>query len=74
VNAADMKQALRVLALVLLLPLVAGFGLCGLLGVVFGIAEGAFPTILFGLIGIPIAIGLNVVCRRIFRALRDRAP
>lgn len=69
-----MKQALRVLALLLLLPLAAGFGLCGVLGVVFGVAGGTITSIFLGLIGIPIALGLGAVCRTIFRKLRDRAP
>ena len=67
---ADMKQVFRVLALLFLLPLVAGFGLCGVLGVMAGFMEGELVSLVFGLIGIPIAIGLGAVCRAILREMR----
>jgi hypothetical protein len=69
-----MQQTLRIIALLLLLPLVAGFGLCGMFGVVTIFTGGIAAGLLFSGIGLTVAMGLAIVCRDIFRALRDREP
>jgi hypothetical protein len=61
------SRVVRIVLLILLLPLVAGFGLCGAFGVVVGIND--VSVFLLGLLGLAITVGLVLVCRRLMRKL-----
>lgn len=62
-----MNRVVRIILLILLLPLVAGFGLCGAFGIVVGIDDVSIFGL--GLLGLAITAGLVLVCRRLMRKL-----
>jgi hypothetical protein len=64
-----LRQVLRFLAIAVLAVLMAGFGLCGVVGLVSGglTSDGNMMIRVFGLIGLFIAVGAALAIRGLWR-------
>jgi hypothetical protein len=75
-----MINGLRILALVLLIPLAIGFGLCGGFGLILGFSslgdrlDDALLPLGMGLAGILIAVGLALLAKKLGRRGRNGSP
>jgi len=71
----DMK-ALRIIGIVFGLILMAGFGMCGLLGVVLGVGEGSqnMGILALGLAGFAVCAFAGWCVYKLFRQLNAKPP